>query len=163
MNVNSEIKIIVYKESGILPYSTVRHSECELLQVAAELRCSSCTRYRSTLRSLSVKNLAQDIPTPRVTASSHVNYRFLSTPEKVDRLHYIHTQYRNVSKKLFRLSAKISESIARDGVLVDEELHKIFQQLSKKQVLRLLLQGTIFHGFFGSNRRKLHQLVRVAA
>lgn len=56
-------KIVAYVESDILPYSTVRHSECALLQAAAGLRCDSYAGYRPILRALKskhIKNQSQD-------------------------------------------------------------------------------------------------------
>ncbi len=115
-----------YEENGILPYSTIRHNNCEFLQVGAEKRCRTCTRYRGTLRSTKSNHLkisTKDRPTSRIAADSHVNYRFLRNEECIARCHKIHVKYRNVLRKLARLRTKLSKSIDTNGILVDKDTH----------------------------------------
>ena len=53
--------------------------------------------------------------------SSHINYRYLTSPEKMQRLHSLQNERRNLLKRLVRLKAKIEE-VAGNGVLLDEEM-----------------------------------------
>ena len=82
------------------------------------------------------KELPQSsISTPAAT-TSHVNYRYLSTPEKDQRLRGLHTQYRCSAKKAKRLEEKIKAMIEDNGEVVDEEMNsdlkKIMHDCSEK-------------------------------
>ena len=65
---------------------TVRYAECEYL--VRDARCDSCKSYRANLRALSSRHKQQALSTPtkRTSISSHVNFRYLNTPEKAKRL-----------------------------------------------------------------------------
>jgi len=58
----------------------------------------------------------------RTAPSSHTNYRYLSTPEKVDRLHQLHTSCRSTQKRLHRLKTQVADLIARQSVSVDADI-----------------------------------------
>ena len=75
------------------------------------------------------KELPQSsISTPAAT-TSHVNYRYLSTPEKDQRLRGLHTQYRCSAKKAKRLEEKIKAMIEDNGEVVDEEMNSDLKQI----------------------------------
>ncbi len=58
-----------------------------------------------------------------------MNYTALSTPEKVERLHNLHSLYRNTKQRLTRLRAKIAVATEENGIEVDEELlHQIMTE-----------------------------------
>ena len=65
--------------NGKLFMTTVRASACELLVGGS--KCLHCRKYRPVLRALSRK-LGKNRETSATQASSHTNYRYLSTPEK---------------------------------------------------------------------------------
>lgn len=52
---------------------------------------------------------------------SHGNYRYLQDGEKDERLHNMHSLYRNTKGKLDRLRLKIAQITADSGVQLDEE------------------------------------------
>ena len=52
-----------------------------------------------------------------------MNYRYLTTAEKDDRLERLHNLQRQTKRKADRLSAKIAENIEHKGVIVDEAMH----------------------------------------
>ena len=59
----------------------------------------------------------------RNSLSDHVNYRYLSTPEKIDRLHQMQRQKKAMAKKISRLKDKIANAVAKaDTVSLDEEM-----------------------------------------
>ena len=58
--------------------------------------------------------------------SSHTNYRFLTTPEKVQRLHRLHrlhTTTRVQHQKISHLRSQIAQLVDERGIIVDEDLH----------------------------------------
>lgn len=113
-------------DNDSLSYPTIRHAHCELLLPSStqSLRCTSCQKFRNSLRSLVSQHLRKELPqsaisTPTAT-TSHVNYRYLSTPEKDQRLHGLHSQYHCSAKKAKRLEEKIKAIIEDNGEVVDE-------------------------------------------
>lgn len=114
-----------YEESGVLPYSTIRHIKCELLQAGTEMRCTICTRYRGTLRAMKSNaiNPFNEGSSSRISGDSHVSYRCLKGSELMLRCHSIQKKYRKVCKNLVRLKAKLARSIDTHGVLIDEDTH----------------------------------------
>ena len=59
----------------------------------------------------------------KTAPSSHVNYRYLTTSEKDDRLERLHNLQRQTKRQVDRLSAKIAENIEHNGVIVEEGIH----------------------------------------
>ncbi len=83
-------RVVASYDSRALPVPTIRHSECALV-VAKEgsLRCQKCTDYRRTLNGMASR-VCLSKSAERTAPSSHTNYRYLSSPEKVDRLRQLH-------------------------------------------------------------------------
>lgn len=67
-------------------------------------------------------------PTARTKSSSHTNYRYLSTPQRKKRMNCLRARLTSAERKVNRLMKKIQESICREGVPIDMDLH---QDLSK--------------------------------
>ena len=65
----------------------------------------------------------------RTDCSSHTNFRYLSTPEKIDRLKGLRLESCKAQKKLDRLKAKLTEVTENQGISLDEQttsdLHQI--------------------------------------
>lgn len=101
---------------------TVRTTGCELL--AHESKCESCKAYRSNLRSLKSRKKQQlsRSPARRTSSSSHVNFRYLSTPEKVTRMRNCSTAAKAAKKEVQRLKQKILEKHTKEGIPVDDLL-----------------------------------------
>ena len=59
----------------------------------------------------------------RTDISSHTNYRFLNSPEKVQRLKSLHAAYCAEHQKVARLSQQLDKLMEKRGVEVDEEIH----------------------------------------
>ena len=72
----------------------------------------------------------------RVAISSHTNYRYLSTPEKHQRMKSLHHENRLARLRLERLRAKLEEAIESKGVSMDDDitddLHKVMEEEEKK-------------------------------
>lgn len=84
-------KVVAYVDEHLVPVgnknlisSTVRHAQCHLI-IKNGPRCTICIRYRKALRSMLSRHRKQEISTNRTDISSHVNFRFLTTPEKSKR------------------------------------------------------------------------------
>lgn len=100
--------------------ATVRHINCELI-VAGGIRCNTCKAYRSTLRALYsryIKQKSRLCTSPR----SHVNIRYLRTPERQKRFRNLKAHSKAVSRKLANLKSKISNEMALNSVQLDEQL-----------------------------------------
>ena len=55
----------------------------------------------------------------RTDPLSHTNYRFLSTPEKIERLRNLHKVSRTATKKLLHLKQRLANVIEKQGVQLD--------------------------------------------
>ena len=92
-----------------------------MLGAADEDRCSKCTQYRQVLSVLNCRQEKENTSAQRTDPSSHVNYRFLNTPEKIVRLQQLHHKNRLVEKKLSRLEEKLKVAIDQQAHVVDHE------------------------------------------
>ena len=100
---------------------TVRSKSCPLLVESG--KCSSCTKYRATLRKMhsrliNVPPHAQD----RVGSSSHVNLRHLTSTEIRERHQTLRKRLRNAEQRFEKLKDAIERSVDEVGVHVDPEL-----------------------------------------
>ena len=111
---------------GVTYSETVHGSSCEML--AKQQRCVSCRAYRPTLRALSSqeKNILPTTPTKRTSSSSHVNFRYLSTPEKVRRLANCSSRAKLALREIEKLKQKLADLEARDGIALEESLSDDF-------------------------------------
>ena len=112
--------------SGGVHGFTIRHVNCEVIVAQGKdtctSRCSSCTQYRKTLCALARRSNPIDLKaSERSDPSSHTNYRFLTTPEKINRLGSVDHQHRITQKKLFHLQEKLQKIIYLQAVAIDED------------------------------------------
>ena len=72
-------------------------------------------------------------PGGKVSSQSHTNYRYLSSPDKVERLRKLHQLYRKTSKQLHHLKLRLANAIEQQGVnlgsSLDDDLHSIMVSL----------------------------------
>ena len=54
--------------------------------------------------------------------SSHVNYRYLTSPQKKEHLRRLHDHSRSLQKKLSRRQERIAALVAKEGVHLDTEM-----------------------------------------
>lgn len=103
--------------------STIRHSKCAYLIAAADgrKRCEACEHYRRTLHSMLARK--ENCTTDKTAPNSRVNYRYLSSPEKVDKIQRLHTLQKHTKQQLERVSARLSQSIQESGIEVDDATH----------------------------------------
>lgn len=111
--------------------TTIRHTECSLLIESACSRCIKCSSYRKTLQTFQSQLVHQSSQTADKTApDSHVNYRYLSTPDKHDRLQRLHNLQRCTKIKLERIRQKLALAIEEGSVEVDETIHYDVQDIA---------------------------------
>ena len=64
--------------------------------------------------------------------SSHTNYRYLTSPEKLEHLRRLHDESRCLQKKLHRCRDRITALVAKEGVSLDmettDDLHAIMEE-----------------------------------
>ena len=91
----------VVAQTELQPHKTIRHSRCELL-VGGGKRCSFCESHRNTLRVL-VGRREKLTPCLNTPLANRTNFRYLTTPEKVERLHDMRKRQHCLKKQLARL------------------------------------------------------------
>ncbi len=69
----------------------------------------------------------------RTSPSSHVNHRFMSTPELISKLELSHHKLRLTGKQVQRLKTKIAEASEQQGVIVDDEMNQGLQQVMEHE------------------------------
>ena len=131
----------VTDSKGEIYTETVRTPSCEMLVSKEGVRCSACRKYRGTLRSLRSrleKRLATT-PTKRTDPSSHVNFRYLNTPEKSTRIVNRSAQVRSAKSQVKRLQEKLQAITAKDGIVLENhDLHDDFTALFEEQTSSVL-------------------------
>ena len=72
----------------------------------------------------------------RTTTSSHVNYRYLSSKEKNQRMANLHAELAQQRRKVAALKERVKKLTEERGVMVDEQLnddwHSIMSELTKE-------------------------------
>ena len=124
--------VVAVLDKRPLPEPTVRHSECSLLLLQADPhQCQKCVLYRETLR-ITVFRHEHKQSKDRSAPSSHTNYRYLTTLEKLDRLRHWHDKSRALQKKVLCSQERIAGLVAKEGVSLDidttEDLHAIMEE-----------------------------------
>jgi len=115
---------------------TIRTTNCQLFVPVSSAgnRCDNCRVYRKTLFSLLTRyQRGQAGHVDRTDPTSHVNYRFLSTPEKKGRLQRLHQLHRFDQQKISRLRAALDLAVEQRGVVVDEDLHQDLRQIVQEK------------------------------
>ncbi len=119
-------RIVAYRDAKLTPFATIRHCKyCVLLPEGAKPdSCTECNRYRCQLRAMLSNKKSKQPSADRTHPSSHTTYRALSTPEKIERMHRLHSLQRNTVKQLERLKVKLAEAVERNSTSVDEQTHE---------------------------------------
>ena len=142
-------KIIIAKVDEIIEVPTVRHIDCEIL-VYNEGRCSICETHRRSLRSQVAQRCKRSI---EVSLQSHINNRYLQSPELREKLSLYQKCRRNMQKKLTRLKLKLENMAEVSGVTPDENYHDDFKSLLLSESAKVLDKHDkdSFQYLFGSN------------
>ncbi len=113
----------------IMYETTIRPSNCEMLVNAIASRCENCNSYRNYLRTLSYRRLKKSSKTPVIELNSHVNDRFLNTPEKQVKM----SKLRKEKKKLNAMTKKLDMLLKKQGEKVDKGLHDDLLTIMKEK------------------------------
>ena len=62
--------------------------------------------------------------------SSHINYTYLSTPVKNDRLSRLHEENRKLTLRVTQLEQKLLAVTAQDGITLTDELHNDVKKMA---------------------------------
>ena len=114
--------------------------------------------HRSTLHALASRASHRVQP----DHTGHINYRYLTLPEKIERLHYLKQQNRAAQCKIKKLQAKLANVTDRQGISLNaditSDLHQIMAE--EKHVMHTFLMAHCSK-YSGSNRWRQHEdLVR---
>lgn len=124
--------IVLYPQT--LP--TVRTSSCEVL-LATKERCDACTSYRSNLRAIHSRVQKTPALSPSST-SSHINIRYLSTPEKNKRYRGLKARCVAAEKEVKRLKEGISNLMESGSVEVNKVLHQDLSTIMQENHSKIL-------------------------
>ena len=69
----------------------------------------------------------------KTAPTSHVNYRYLTQTELIERMQQQHRLFRLTSRQLARLKCKVEEDCEQRGVTLDEEAHEDLCAILKGQ------------------------------
>ena len=100
----------------------------EMLLNPSLKHCPKCEAHRRVLPCILTRNEKWG-QIDRCSPDSHVNYHFLSTPEKVDWLQRLHTLQRETKQQLVRLKWKLAQAIEQRGLIMDETTHHDLQHI----------------------------------
>ena len=98
---------------------------CEVLVFcpgSSVVRCFICTEYRLILNRMLCRAVKFLKDTDKSSPQSHTNYRYLSSPEKSQRLLRLHQHNRVLQQQIDRLKLRIEKLVDQRGIQVDESL-----------------------------------------
>ena len=105
---------------------TVRHVKCDIL-LKEQTVCRICVNYRNTLRAL-VSKVSKVPSTP--TCSTHVNIRFMKTPQRKAHLAALRRAIQNKNKQVQRLKKRVEQLLnSNSSVTLDEGLSNDLQMI----------------------------------
>ena len=125
-NFTSNTNIAYVDKSGEQP--TVRHYNCELFICEEETCCSICKVYKRTLASKLARKNKQLKPLD-ISLSSHVNNRYLHSPELQAKLVLHQKCRRNILKQINCLKEKLETSAEKEGIVLNERDHEEMKEI----------------------------------
>ena len=122
-------KDIAIYDSIAMPHATICRIKCAHI-IKKGSRCQKCALYRKNLNSMCSRyRSCQSETSNRTAASSHINYKYLSTQEKIMCLQNLHKENRSTRKKLGNLERRVANVISDKGVPLEPELNSDLQQV----------------------------------
>ena len=134
-----------------LPSPTIRHNDCSLLISKDAIRCHSCNNYRRTLHAMLSRYQTTADSVGKIQTTSHTNYRYLSTPEKHQRMALLHKDSRAANMKIDRLKAKLSKVMEEKGVSLESTMTSDLSQIMANEeslALKDIPPGSFQHIFW---------------
>jgi len=87
--------------------STIRTSKCEILSKST--KCSVCTKYRATLRSMYHRWNSASTP----SSSAFINERYMNTPQKIEKIDKFRSRAYKAERAVLILSQKVHKLMAK--------------------------------------------------
>ena len=141
-------------------YLTIRHVQCKqvLPDKSKSDRCSTCRTYRyvlrSALRNLHVASNKETECSQHCLPESHTNYRYLDTPEKIERLQNMHKLMCRQKKQIKRLQSSLNKLIQSDGIKVDETTNRDLLHIMNCNTSTVLSAEEKFQSLFWQQQLK---------
>ena len=129
---------------------TIRHSKCEFLLCAEARynRCLQCSKYRSSLYTLSMRlSLLTD---DRLEPDSHTPYTSLTSIEKDQRMKNLQGSLRESQKQLQCMKEKLDMALEERGICeesIDDDMHTIMME-ENEGILKEFPKGSFAHLFW---------------
>ena len=116
----------------------MRHTSCHILLDVdiIDSRCSICNDYQKNLFAM-VSNRKQTSIIPRVH-SSHVNYRFMSDTQKIERMQQLRAEAKSAKSEVSRLQKKLSKLTKQRGIEMDNTLQADLATVMKENTPNIL-------------------------
>ena len=108
---------------GVEYSATIRHVNCSILLMEQSV-CLTCSEYRSTLRALVSRHRRLK------TVSSHINTRYMRTPQRSAYIRSLQTAIRSKNAQLRRLRIKVKKLVESSAcVQLDDSLNSDIQRV----------------------------------
>lgn len=117
--------VVASTEDGI-----IRHVNCSLL-VESTSCCKQCKQYRNNSLLRQLNRLNENKENDRCSVSSHVNYRFLTSEQKDERLKRLHCELRKKVRQLEMLKKTVESLHDRSAVPLDPDTSQDLTNLMK--------------------------------
>ena len=137
----------------------IRHIQCPLKipPTSMSKRCDYCRDFRDNYlrkRLGRLLNQQECQLEARCDIHSHTNYRYLTTPEKIQRMHNMHDFVRLTKRKVSDLQGRLNRFIQLDGVKVDQLTHQGLLSILKKHQQKTDNSGDTFSSIFWQQQFK---------
>ena len=133
---------------------TVRTSDYLIL--TNDKRCSQCTSYQQNLCSIYNRWQRRKTISASLTIDSHVNERWLHTPERKEKMIQMKVKLKNFQKQNKCLLDKIKESNKLKGLKIDDDLHIGLSEIMKEhsEEVQKCYSSDSFHYLFWNEQTK---------
>ena len=118
---------------------TIRTTNCDVIvKPERDPRCPSCSEHRKTLNSMLFRiRKSEESSNNKGSPTNHTNYKYLNTPDKVERMKRLHHSVRMGRKQYDRLKLRLADAIAHRGVIVDDELQSDLTQIMQDNAAKI--------------------------
>ena len=129
-------------------YCTIHHVNCHwsLQEDCRSIRCSVCRTYHYVLK-CGVKHLHAVDSNTKSLPESHTNFRYLNTPEKIERMRNMHKLLCKKDRKINRLQHSLT-FIKDDGIIVDSSTNADFMAIMNQNTSTVLTAEEKFKLFW---------------
>jgi hypothetical protein len=112
-----------------VPENSHRSSGCSFLIENEKNRCNECMKHRKYLRVIKSRQAKQTSMDQRTAIDSHVNYRYLSSQEKDDKIKKLHKELTATKRTLNNVKSKLNRAIQEEGHVLDNEISGYLKEI----------------------------------